>query len=875
MATCPVTDDPEEDVQFVSEGPLRPVLECIDLLSDGENEQHKAPPEMIEDQVDRQKAQVASTLDRLARQVAIKKQERAEQCRAFKEKMISQQAHGRQELAFNRTNSNNNDAKRCVDLWLKMPGIKPGVLNSGVKWGWRQPSSQPTGQDKAHTCPVINCDRVYDSVPLLEGHLKRFDHSPCDPTVLLKGSPSAMYACVACCRQFETKEAWKVHVRSKTSSPSSDGHYNTMKCQVILCFACPACYLLFNIRDECLQHMAVKNHFVQAIRNATPVPIPRYAKNRLIALCKEVAFRVRCTLCSKVLSSHMEARAHFNVHCRQGGAIAESDKTVAEVMKELQVQGYCIQCQKIFYDQCQIERHKQLTVHEVEVITSVEKSILYYCNYYEFLHSQKSSVTMQSESMNCETVLKKRGKVVSSQCSLVKRKKFSPLVTVKEEPGSDSTLAWFCECGLRFSDEPSASKHLMVTNQIFLKCGVCGKQMSESSIARLHMSRFHGGAHLSNFYFWCHSCRVEMPRKEDILSHVSGTHQGHTFYREQELMVEEKEDEELSSGNPSSSAGSREREAPRALLAEPSKKWLCRMCEDIFDSLAAVKKHCQDIGSHSFQRFLCGYCSQKFFKEATLQRHCRSEHDGQVLVYYFCGLCESMQYDSEAEFLEHYNRLHSKDYCCLEDTPAIQVPLSTSTVETTSLDQRCSCMTREMAKAERNTVFTRCMKRLAAEGQCSYTCTTCGLPSSSYGQVKVHVQVAHSTSKQEKAFQVVCGSCLKNFADVPEFHTHYHSQHCSVEPCLSSRVAGGKGVATVTTPLMLNAEEISPNVNVEEFEDVKHAIALSSEEAQKLTEHDGDKSDENLPALSAEDARAKTEFDRDLEEALKRSIQEF
>lgn len=34
--------------------------------------------------MDRQKAQAASTLDRLARQVAVEKQERAEKCKAFK-----------------------------------------------------------------------------------------------------------------------------------------------------------------------------------------------------------------------------------------------------------------------------------------------------------------------------------------------------------------------------------------------------------------------------------------------------------------------------------------------------------------------------------------------------------------------------------------------------------------------------------------------------------------------------------------------------------------------------------------------------------------------------------------------------------------------
>lgn len=44
---------------------------------------------------------------------------------------------------------------------------------------------------------------------------------------------------------------------------------------------------------------------------SAPIPVPRYAKNRLIALCKDVAFTVKCTTCAKVLTSHMEARAHF------------------------------------------------------------------------------------------------------------------------------------------------------------------------------------------------------------------------------------------------------------------------------------------------------------------------------------------------------------------------------------------------------------------------------------------------------------------------------------------------------------------------------------------------------------------------------------
>lgn len=47
------------------------------------------------------------------------------------------------------------------------------------------------------------------------------------------------------------------------------------------------------------------------MKSSGPIPVPRYAKNRLIALCKDIAFRVKCTACSKVLTSHMEAKAHF------------------------------------------------------------------------------------------------------------------------------------------------------------------------------------------------------------------------------------------------------------------------------------------------------------------------------------------------------------------------------------------------------------------------------------------------------------------------------------------------------------------------------------------------------------------------------------
>lgn len=44
---------------------------------------------------------------------------------------------------------------------------------------------------------------------------------------------------------------------------------------------------------------------------ALPVPIPQYVKNRLITVCKDTVFHVRCSLCHKVLISHQAAQAHF------------------------------------------------------------------------------------------------------------------------------------------------------------------------------------------------------------------------------------------------------------------------------------------------------------------------------------------------------------------------------------------------------------------------------------------------------------------------------------------------------------------------------------------------------------------------------------
>uniref|UniRef100_A0A1A7XPP5 Zinc finger protein 451 n=1 Tax=Iconisemion striatum TaxID=60296 RepID=A0A1A7XPP5_9TELE len=850
-------DSEAEEVEFVSEGPLRPVLDCIDLLSDSDDDGCSSPVIMLEDSVARNKARVISTLDRLAHQVAQDKKERAEKCKALKEKQQLQKAHGL-ELAFSSPNGRNQEAKHCVDMWLKMPGLKPGGIGAG---SGRRPSAADFSRNPStrHTCPVINCGRVYDNISLLGGHLKRFDHSPCDPTIYLSGSPSELFACVACGRHFHTKEEWRKHVQSKVNSSNTDGHSMDQNYQQIVCFACPACFLLFNLRDECLQHMSAKNHFRESLvmdetRGAVqPVPVPKLVKNRLIALCKDSAFTVRCSLCHKVLMSHQAAQAHFNVQCRHGCAVAKADKTIVDVMKQLQARGQCSLCSKVFLSQAEIQSHKESTQHDVNVNPSMAEALLQYSRISEI----QSSTTVAQEKrllQGLETSLQRRNdNRGESDGSPAKRRRLA-LGLNASSSSRKSASAWVCECGLQFSEEATALKHLLAVNQIFHQCGVCDKHMGESSVARLHMSRFHGGAHLSNFMFFCRKCRVEKPRLKDILSHVSEAHRGHTYFTEKEvpydLAAALDAKPSTSSGIALLSASKAQRDAVEATSSTAGRTWMCRMCEDIFDSKAAVLKHCGDVSSHSFQRFVCGHCPQKFFKESTVRRHCVNEHGGVIKSSHFCGLCDSMHFESETEFMEHYRSLHSRDYYCM-DAPEAAQPPPPAAVETAQLT--CSCMGLEKSKDEMKTAYTCCMRQLSAEGRCRYVCDPCSVSVATYAQMKTHIHTTHAALNLDKTFRVKCKECRESFPGVPSFHKHYHSQHCVLEPCR-------KGLKTEPV-------EIKPSK--EEAEDGTPVELLDTN--QSSSEKDSDDEMRRALSLSAEEARESAE----LEEALQRSLLEF
>lgn len=484
-----------------------------------------------------------------------------------------------------------------------------------------------------------------------------------------------------------------------------------------------------------------------------------------------------------------------SVHCRHGCAVAKADKTVAQVMQRLQVRGQCSLCRKLFFSQAEITSHKESTHHSVEINRTMQRAVLQHCRFSETQHTGRERAVPKGGQPSClKTPFQKMNKEGFEEYS-TRRKRAAP--GESDGASSSSTVGWCCECGLHFSEEAAAKKHLLAVNQIFHQCGVCGKHMEESSITRLHMSRFHGGAHLSNFLFYCRKCKIEMPRYEDILSHVSEDHRGHTYITEQEMP------EELAAtfdAQPSTSHAS----APTSHVNSSVKleqSWMCRMCEDVFDSEKDVLEHCSDITSHSFQRFMCGHCPQKFFKESTVRRHCVNEHSGQMKSFHFCGLCDSMQFESEGEFLQHYKRLHSKDYYCINGDGVVQ-----SIVQPT-----CPCMGSEKNKGELKAVYTQCMRDLATEGKCQYACAPCGVSVSSYAQIKTHVHTKHPALNLEKTFEVACRVCQESFKDVPSFHKHHHSQHCVLEPCASSR---SRGIEKEPAPVkILDAVEIKPDTS--------------------------------------------------------------
>ncbi|PNI77798.1 ZNF451 isoform 5 [Pan troglodytes] len=793
------TDENEDDIQFVSEGPLRPVLEYIDLVSsDDEEPSTSYTDENIKrkDHIDHQKDKVALTLARLARHVEVEKQQKEEKNRAFREKIDFQHAHGLQELEFIRGHSDTEAARLCVDQWLKMPGLKTGTINCGTKSSLRR-GGHTWVSGKPILCPIMHCNKEFDNGHLLLGHLKRFDHSPCDPTITLHGPFFSSFACVVCYKKFVTQQQYRDHLFDKEAT--DDGHNNNLLPQIIQCFACPNCFLLFSRKEECSKHMSGKNHFHQSFKLgdnkgiAHPISFPSFAKKLLISLCKDVPFQVKCVACHKTLRSHMELTAHFRVRCRNAGPVAVAEKSITQVAEKFILRGYCPDCNQVFVDETSTQNHKQNSGHKVRVINSVEESVLLYCHSSEgnkdpssdlhllldqskFSSLKRTMSIKESSSLECIAIPKKKMNL--------KDKSHEGVACVQKEKSVVKT--WFCECNQRFPSEDAVEKHVFSANTMGYKCVVCGKVCDDSGVIRLHMSRIHGGAHLNNFLFWCRTCKKELTRKDTIMAHVTEFHNGHRYFYE----MDEVEGETLPSSsttldnliaNKPSSAITVTDHSPAN--SSPRGKWQCRICEDMFDSQEYVKQHCMSLASHKFHRYSCAHCRKPFHKIETLYRHCQDEHDNEIKIKYFCGLCDLI-FNVEEAFLSHYEEHHSIDYVFVSEKTETSIKTEDDfPVIETSNQLTCGCRESYICKVNRKEDYSRCLQIMLDKGKLWFRCSLCSATAQNLTDMNTHIHQVHKekSDEEEQQYVIKCGTCTKAFHDPESAQQHFHRKHCFLQ----------------------------------------------------------------------------------------------
>ncbi|NXS38443.1 ZN451 ligase, partial [Pomatostomus ruficeps] len=627
----------------------------------------------------------------------------------------------------------------------------------------------------------------------------RFDHSPCDPTVTLHGPPHNAVACVICCERFSTSQQYNNFLFQLNEN---DGHKKGIPPQHIQCFACPNCFLLFTKREECLQHMSQENHFLQvyelsdAVKSGHPLPFPSFAKNLLISLCKEVSFQVKCMSCFRVLRSHVELTAHFRTRCHNSGPMALSKKSISQVAEIFKMKGHCENCDELFADKNQMTQHKQTTQHNIRVFTTLEESILMFChvngkhkNQSHLCHIVDRSRPLLKRHLSPNESTREMGSSPSKRKSDLKDKS-EDKVANQSQSSACKVKAWFCECLQKFFTEDSVEKHILSANRICHKCAVCGKLAENSSIIRLHMSRFHGGAHLTNFLLWCRACSVDL-REEDIMGHVTESHGGHSYYYEQEAV----EDEPMPSASNAVSISAGEDEdcisSPMELSPESGPvvgKWQCRICEEMFESEESVKQHCTSLESHAFHRYSCGLCRNHFRKVGTLQRHFQEHHNQEIQTKYFCGLCGNLFFDTEEEFLIHYKELHSMDYTFVPEQMELSIKKDEDFLPVEQGDRlTCGCRTTYVSKVNRRNDYENCQKVMLQKGNLWFRCCLCSATAQNIADLNSHLKSHTSVKPKGEMYVVRCAACNKNFDDLFSAHQHYHGKHCFLQkPDLAS-----------------------------------------------------------------------------------------
>ncbi|XP_077109598.1 E3 SUMO-protein ligase ZNF451-like isoform X2 [Ranitomeya variabilis] len=267
--------------------------------------------------------------------------------------------------------------------------------------------------------------------------------------------------------------------------------------------------------------------------------MPSYARNVLIGPCKDVHFQIICASCRLELHSYTELTAHFRTWCRKSGPVSLSDKSIADVAAIFLLKAYCPYCRQALNTDTHIVKHVAKNPHNIKRITFIEESILAFC-YINERTKTPSEICLSAANARLKSCILKRTLPEIDTYRSEKYKKESDMATigasrVKSEQGVP-VKAWFCECVAQFPSEQAAKKHIMMANRIFHTCMVCGKMAEDLGIVQLHMSRFHGGAHLSNFRFWCQICHTELVRIEHVMMHLSDCHGGHSFYYEDDIL---------------------------------------------------------------------------------------------------------------------------------------------------------------------------------------------------------------------------------------------------------------------------------------------------------------------------------------------------
>nr|XP_030125346.1 E3 SUMO-protein ligase ZNF451 isoform X3 [Taeniopygia guttata] len=528
-----------------------------------------------------------------------------------------------------------------------------------------------------------------------------------------------------------------------------------------------------------------------ALKSGHPLPFPSFAKNLLISLCKEVSFQVKCMSCFKILRSHMELTAHFRTRCRNSGPMALSKKSISQVAEIFKIKGYCENCDELFADKNQTTQHKQTTQHNIRIFTTLEESILMFChvngkhkNQSHLGYIVERSRPLLKRHLSPDESSSEMGSSPSKRKSNLKDKN-EDKVANHSQGSACKVKAWFCECLQKFFTEESVEKHILSANRICHKCAVCGKLAENSSIIRLHMSRFHGGAHLTNFLLWCRACSVDL-REEDIMGHITEFHGGHSYYYEQETV----EDEPM----PSASDAGGDKDCisgPVELSPESGPvvgKWQCRICEEMFESEESVQQHCRSLESHTFHRYSCGICRNHFRKIGTLQRHFQEHHNQEVQTKYFCGLCGNLFFNTEEEFLTHYKALHSMDYTFVPEQMELSIKKDEDFLPVEQGDRlTCGCRTTYISKINRRNDHENCQKAMLQKGDLWFRCCLCSATAQNIADMNSHLK-SHTSVKSKGVMYVVrCAACNKNFDDLQSAHQHYHMKHCLLQkPDLSS-----------------------------------------------------------------------------------------